>query len=255
MSDVLYAREGDVAVIRLNRPDELNAVTPDMLDLLAATFHRAAADGARAALITGQGRAFCAGASLSSGGAAGDLGEKLVLHYNPVAEAMANLPIPIVSAVNGPAAGAGVSFALGADIVIAARSAYLLLAFANIGLVPDAGATWLIAKGAGRAKLLEMALLGERLPAHEALEAGLVTRVVDDGVVFDTAMAFAHRLAAMPTIALGLIRAQVKAALSGTLSETLALEAAHQARAGSSEDFREGVTAFLQKRKPEFRGK
>lgn len=256
MSDdtVLYARDGDVAVIRLNRPDELNAVTLEMLDLLAATFRHAVTDGARAVLLTGEGRAFCAGASLKQG-LAGDLGDRLREHYNPVQQVMADLPIPIVSAMNGPAAGAGASIALGADIVIAARSSYLLLAFANIGLVPDAGATWLIAKAAGRAKVLEMALLGERLAAHDAMEAGLVTHVADESAVFDTAMGYARRLAAMPTVALGLIRKQVKAALSGTLEETLALEAEHQTLASNSADFQEGVAAFLEKRKPEFKGK
>jgi 2-(1,2-epoxy-1,2-dihydrophenyl)acetyl-CoA isomerase len=251
---ILYALDGDVAVVRLNRPDELNAVTLDMLDLLAASLRRAVEDGARAVLLTGEGRAFCAGASLKDG-SGGDPGDRLRNHYNPVQQAMADLPIPIVTAMNGPAAGAGASLALGADIVIAARASYLLLAFANIGLVPDAGATWLIAKAAGRAKVLEMALLGERLSAHDAMEAGLLTYVVDDGVVFDTAMSYARRLAAMPTVALGLIRKQIKAALSGTLEETLALEAEHQSVAARSQDFQEGVAAFLQKRKPEFKGR
>jgi 2-(1,2-epoxy-1,2-dihydrophenyl)acetyl-CoA isomerase len=252
---VLYEIDGDVAVIRLNRPEELNAVTLDMLDLLAASVRRSAEDGARALVITGQGKGFCAGASLSGGKAMQDLGANLREHYNPVQQAMADLPIPIVSAVNGPAAGAGVAFALGADIVVAARSAYFLLAFANIGLVPDAGATWLVAKGAGRAKALEMALLGERLSAHDAEAAGLVTAVTDENTVFTTAMDYARRLAAKPTVALGLIRKQVKAALAGTLEETLAIEADHQSIAGGTEDFREGVMAFLQKRKPEFKGR
>lgn len=257
MSDdtILYALDGDVAVVRLNRPEELNAVTLPMLDMLAATLQRAVDDGARAVLLTGEGRAFCAGASLKDGSGGGDLGDRLRNHYNPVQRTMADLPIPIVTALNGPAAGAGAALALGADIVIAGTQSYLLLAFANIGLVPDAGATWLIAKAAGRAKVLEMALLGERLAAHDAQAAGLVTHVVDESAVFETAMHYARRLAAMPTIALGLIRKQVKAALSGTLEETLALEAEHQSLAARSQDFQEGVAAFLQKRKPEFKGK
>jgi len=256
LSDILYERDGDVAVIRLNRPDELNALTMSMLDLLAATLKRAVDEGARAVLLTGEGRAFCSGASLkdmSPGG--GDPGDRLRNHYNPVQQTMADLPIPIVTAIKGPAAGAGAALALGADIVIAASNSYLLLAFANIGLVPDAGATWLVAKAAGRAKVLEMALLGERLHAQDAHEAGLVTRVVDESALMDTAMGYAHRLAAMPTLALGLIRKQVRVALSGTLEETLALEAEHQTVAGRSEDFQEGVAAFLQKRKAEFKGR
>ncbi|UZK67032.1 enoyl-CoA hydratase-related protein [Sphingomonas sp. M1-B02] len=257
MSDqpILYTLDGDVAVIRLNRPDELNALTLDMLDLLAATLQRAVDDGARAVLLTGEGRAFCSGASLKQFGGSGDAGDRLRNHYNPVSQAMADLPIPIVSAINGPAAGAGVSIALGADIVIAGTHSCLLLAFANIGLVPDAGATWLIAKAAGRAKLLEMALLGEKLSAHDAKEAGLVTHVADETALFDVAMHYARRLASMPTLALGLIRKQAKAALSGTLEETLALEAAHQSVAARSEDFQEGVAAFLGKRVPEFKGR
>ncbi|RYD92046.1 MAG: 2-(1,2-epoxy-1,2-dihydrophenyl)acetyl-CoA isomerase [Sphingomonadales bacterium] len=253
---ILYERDGDVAIIRLNRPDELNALTMAMLDLLTATLKRAADDGARAVLLTGAGRAFCSGASLRAmEPGVGDPGDRLRDHYNPVQQAMADLPIPIVSAINGPAAGAGAAIALGADIVIAGTNAYLLLAFANIGLVPDAGATWLIAKAAGRAKVLEMALLGERLSAHDAKDAGLVTHVVDESALFDTAMGYARRLAAKPTVALGLIRKQVKAALSGTLEESLALEAEHQSVAARTSDFQEGVAAFLQKRKPEFKGK
>jgi 2-(1,2-epoxy-1,2-dihydrophenyl)acetyl-CoA isomerase len=168
---------------------------------------------------------------------------------------MAELPIPIVSAVGGAAAGAGVSIALAADIVVMAQSAYLLLAFANIGLVPDAGATWLIGKAAGRAKLLEMALLGERLPAGEALEAGLVNRVVEDGALADVAHGLATKLAGMPTVALGLIRKQVGAALSGTLAETLEIEADHQSIAAKTEDCREAIAAFLAKREPHFTGR
>ncbi|WP_066794567.1 enoyl-CoA hydratase-related protein [Sphingomonas soli] len=253
---ILYTRDGDVAVVRLNRPDELNALTLDMLDALRATFRQAVADGARAVLLTGEGRAFCSGASLKGmDSRGGDAGDRLRNHYNPLQQTMADLPIPIVSAVNGAAAGAGASLALGADIVIAGSNSYLLLAFANIGLVPDAGATWLIAKAAGRAKVLEMALLGDRLSAHDAKEAGLVTHVVDESALFETAMGYARRLAAMPTVALGMIRKQVKAALSGTLEEALALEAEQQSAAARSQDFQEGVAAFLQKRKPEFKGK
>jgi len=257
MSDVLIAMEGQVAVVRLNRPERLNALSHDMLDLLRETLLKAVAGGARAVLLTGEGRAFCSGADLAAS-AAGmglrDPGESLRGHYNPLAETFAALPIPIVTAVNGAAAGAGASLALLGDIVVMARSAYLLLAFANIGLVPDAGATWLVAKSAGRAKALEMALLGERMTADDALSAGMVSRVVDDAALMDEAMGVAQKLASMPTKALGMIRKQVAAALTGTLSSTLEVEADHQSAAAKTEDFREGVTAFLQKRKAEFTG-
>lgn len=253
---ILYALADGVATIRLNRPDRLNAITPELLGLLGETLKRAVAEGARAVLLTGEGRAFCSGAELGGfSGQAPDLGELLETHYHPVVEALSALPIPIVSAINGPAAGAGASLALAGDIVVMARSAYLLLAFANIGLVPDAGATWLIARAAGRAKALEMALLGERMGADAALDCGLVTRVVDDEAVLETATALARKLAAMPTLALGMIRGQVKAALTGSLSETLAIEATNQRAAGFSEDFVEGVTAFAQKRTPDFKGR
>lgn len=254
---VLFEMDGEVAIVRLNRPDRLNAVTPEMLDLIAATVRRAADEGARSILVTGEGRAFCSGADLAAprGESSRDLGDSLRNHYNPMTEAFAASPIPIVNAINGPAAGAGAAIALAGDIIVMAKSSYLLLAFANIGLVPDAGSTWLIAKAAGRAKVLEMALLGERLKADEALEAGLATAVVEDDALFETAMTYARRLAGMPTVSLGLIRKQVAAALTGTLTETLEIEAVHQRLASQTEDFREGVTAFLQKRKPEFKGK
>ncbi|MGF7147781.1 2-(1,2-epoxy-1,2-dihydrophenyl)acetyl-CoA isomerase [Sphingomonas zeicaulis] len=258
MSDalILYAVADDIATIRLNRPDRLNAITPDLLDDLRRGFQRAVSDGARAVLITGEGRAFCSGAELGDiTTGIPDLGQLLETHYHPLVELMASLPIPIVSAINGPAAGAGASLALSGDIIVMARSAYLLLAFANIGLVPDAGATWLIAKGAGRAKVLEMALLGERMSAEDARDAGLVTRVVDDEALLETAQALAAKLAAMPTLALGMIRKQVGVALDGTLTETLAVEAANQHVAGRSADFLEGVLAFTEKRKPEFKGR
>ncbi|MCW4460147.1 enoyl-CoA hydratase-related protein [Sphingomonas sp. BT-65] len=254
---VLYALDKGVATLRLNRPDRLNAVTGEMLDLIRASLLRAVNEGARAVLLTGEGRAFCSGADLMARADGGpvDPADNLEFHYHPLAETLSKLPIPVVTAVNGPAAGAGVGIALAGDIVVMARSAYLLLAFSNIGLVPDCGATWLVAKSAGRAKALEMALLGEKMSADDAFDSGLVARVVEDDALLATAGEIAAKLAAKPTIALGLIRAQVKAALNSTLSETLSIEAQHQRIAGKTEDFREGVMAFIQKRPPEFKGK
>lgn len=254
---LLYQRDGSVATITLNRPERLNALTYEMLLDIPRVLARAADEGARTILITGAGRAFCSGAELGPDNASPDrdLGKVMEQYYNPIALAFARSPIPIVSAINGPAVGAGASIAMWADIIVAARSSYLLLAFANIGLVPDCGSTWLIAKGAGRVKALEMALLGERMPAEEALAAGLVTRVVDDADLLETARGMADKLAAMPPLAMSMIRQQIRAVLDDGLIGALQMEIEHQRRAGDSADFAEGVAAFIEKRKANFQGR
>jgi len=257
LSDTILhsAVESGVLTLTLDRPDRLNALSTDLLAELTRALDEGVESGARAVLLTGAGRAFCSGADLAGeGGAGGNLGDTLATYYHPLFLRLADLGIPVVCAVNGPAVGAGVALALAADIVVMAQSAYLQLAFVNVGLVPDAGATWLLAKSAGRAKALEMALLGERMTAEEAKAAGLVARVVDDEALMAEARGIARRLAAGPTIAIGLIRRQVATALTHDLAETMALEAGNQTLAGRTEDFREGVRAFLQKRAPEFRG-
>lgn len=253
---LLSALESGVLGLTLDRPERLNALSTGLLAALTRALDEGVAAGARAVLITGAGRAFCSGADLARDeGVGSDLGETLATFYHPLFQRIAALDIPVVSAVNGPAVGAGVALALSADIVVMARSAYLQLGFVNIGLVPDAGATWLVAKSAGRAKALEMALLGEAMSADEAKDAGLVARVVDDAALADVAQSIAHRLAHGPTIAVGLIRKQVAAALNASLVETMTREAANQTAAGRTSDFREGVMAFLGKRAPEFRGR
>ena len=243
-----------VATLTFNRPDRLNALIPAMFGEIHAAIDAALGQDARALVLTGAGRAFCSGADLQAGGAGRDLGESVDRYYNPLATRLADLDIPVVTAVNGAAAGAGCGIALAGDIVVMARSAYLLLAFVNIGLVPDCGATWRVARGAGRAKALELALLGERLPAEEALATGLATRVVDDDAVVAEAQAIARRLANGPTRAIAMIRQQVAAALSSTLAESLAVERDNQRRAGATADFAEAVRAFGEKRMPTFRG-
>lgn len=253
---LIYALEGGVVTITLNRPERMNALSVTLLSELAQAVLQAQADGARVLVLTGAGNAFCSGADMigDGGGMPDDLGDLLEIYYRPAMQALADANIPVLSAINGPAVGAGLSFALAADIVVMARSAYLMLAFANIGLVPDAGVTWLIAKSAGRAKVLEMALLGEKMSADQAFDAGLVARVVDDDAVMAEAMKIATKLARGPSVALNMIRKQVAAALNSTLVETFEIETANQRIAGHTRDFREAVTAFAEKRKPEFRG-
>lgn len=255
MSDDLirYASDGRVATITLNRPDRINALSPALLAALVAATERARADGVRAVLLAGEGRGFCSGADLAAG-LPEDLGALLRDHYEPAIRAIRDLPVPVVAAVQGAAAGAGCALALAADLVVAGEGAYFLLAFANIGLVPDAGATWSVAKAVGRARAMEMALLGERIAARQALEWGLINRVVPDEELLTAAQALAGRLADAPTVTLGMIRGAVNAALDLSYSDILELEAANQAAAGRTADFREAVTAFGEKRAPIFKG-
>ncbi|MGH6780539.1 MAG: enoyl-CoA hydratase-related protein [Sphingomonadaceae bacterium] len=255
-ANIRYDLADNVATITLNRPDRLNAITPALFEDVSAALDQAVDEGARAILLTGEGRAFCSGADLQAeGGLPDDPGELLDSHYNPLAEKFASLPIPVVSAVNGLAAGAGCSVALWGDQILAARSAYFLLAFVNIGLVPDAGATWLVAKAVGRARALEMMLLGERVPAEKALEWGLINKVVDDAALAGEARTLAVRLANGPTLAMALIRRSVRRALTNDLTDVLARERIDQKTAGASADFKEGVTAFLEKRAARYEGK
>ena len=246
-----------MATITLARPDSLNALNAAMVDELRAAVESLPASGARCLLITGEGRGFSSGADLAGGadGLPDDAGIALEKHFNPLVEALFALDVPVVAAVNGPAAGAGASLALCADLVIAARSAYFLQAFVNIGLIPDAGATWLLPRLVGRARALEMMMLGERIGAEQALEWGLIARVTGDEFLAEEAVALATRLAQGPTVALGLIRRLAREAAHLSLGDALAAERAAQREAGRSEDFKAAVVAFLQKRQPRFEGK
>ncbi|HYI64803.1 MAG TPA: enoyl-CoA hydratase-related protein [Allosphingosinicella sp.] len=245
-----------MATITLNRPESLNALNAAMLDELRAAVESLAASGARALLFAGEGRGFSSGADIAgSGGLPDDVGAALEAHFNPLIEAVFALPIPVVAAVNGPCAGAGCSLALAADIVIAGRSAYFLQAFINIGLIPDAGATWLLPRLAGRARALEMMMLGERVSAEQALDWGMIARVVDDEALLPEAKALAARLAQGPTAAYALIRRLARDSAHLGLAEALAAERVAQREAGRTEDFKQGVTAFLQKRPPSFDGR
>ncbi len=252
----LEQNAGRFATLTIARPERLNAMDGQTVDEMRAAVAEVAASDARCLLLAGEGRAFSSGADLAaSGGLPQDAGAALEKHFNPLVEALFALDIPVVAAVRGPAAGAGCSLALAADIVIAARSAYFLQAFVNIGLIPDAGATWLLPRLAGRARAMEMMMLGERIPAEQALAWGLVSRVVEDEALDEEAAALAARLANGPTVALGLIRKLAHEAAQRPLTEALATERVAQRTAGESADFKAGVMAFLAKRQPTFEGR
>ena len=251
---IRFTLEGKVATITLDRPDRLNALSFAAFGEINTALDEAEAGGARVVLLTGEGRAFCSGADLAGEGLPADLGEPIDRYYNPLTRRLAAMDMVFLTAINGPAVGAGAGFALLGDMVLMARSAYLQLAFVNIGLVPDAGTSWLVARAVGRARAMELALLGERIEAEQALDWGLVNRVVEDALLREEAMKLAHRLAAAP-LAASLIRRQMRAAFESTLDETLDTERANQRLAGRSADFAEGVSAFLEKRLPRFEGK
>jgi 2-(1,2-epoxy-1,2-dihydrophenyl)acetyl-CoA isomerase len=245
-----------VATVTIARPEKLNALSAQTVDELTAAVGEARSGGARCLLLTGEGRGFSSGADLASGGGLpSDAGEALEKHFNPLIEAVFDLPCPVVAAVNGPCAGAGCSLALAADIVIAGRSTYFLQAFVNIGLIPDAGATWLLPRLAGRARAMEMMLLGERVPAEQAAQWGLISRVVEDEHLMSEAVLLATNLARGPTVALGLIRRLARNAEQLSLGEALAAERVAQREAGDTQDFKGAVVAFLQKHQPRFEGR
>lgn len=255
---------GAVGVLTLNHPEVMNAVSPEMLKglMAAMSFIEKPATGLRALVMTGEGRGFCAGANLSGGPSSNefgpqerDAGAALETIYHPFLRRLRNLRMPFITAVNGAAAGVGMSFALMGDMILAGKSAYFLQAFRRIGLVPDGGSTWLLPRLVGLARAKELSLLGEKLSAEKALEWGLINRVYDDALLLDHAMTLAQDLAAGPTVALGLIRGLYWDSPMNSYEEQLDAERQAQKVAGRAEDFGEGVAAFLQKRKAEFKGR
>jgi 2-(1,2-epoxy-1,2-dihydrophenyl)acetyl-CoA isomerase len=257
-------REGAAATIELNRPDTLNAWNAQLgRDLLAAITAVAQDDAVRAVVVTGAGRAFSAGADLRdlSGReqrtpeGVPDVRRVLTERYHPIITTIRTMPKPVLAAVNGPAVGIGLSLALAADLVIAAESAYLLLAFVNIGLVPDGGSSLFVPTRVGFARATEMAMLGERVPAAQALDWGLVNRVVPDDAFADEVEALRDRLAAGPTRSYAGAKRQLNHWLYARMEEQLELEADVQQEMVGSPDFAEGVAAFIQKRPPAFGGR
>src|SRR5688572_13317334 len=258
MEPVLVSLEAGVLRLTLNRPDTLNAFTVAMTQALAAAFTRAEAEAAvRCVLITGAGRGFCAGQDLTERDMNAkdiDLGGGLDTRYNPLILRMRALEKPIVCAVNGVAAGAGANFALACDLVIAARSASFIQAFVKIGLVPDCGGSYFLPRLAGTQRAMALAMTGERLSAEDAERYGLIWKVVDDNALEDVAAKMAENLAAGPTRSLGLIKKAIYDSAGNSLAAQLDLERDLQREVGRGTDYREGVTAFLEKRKPSFTG-
>lgn len=257
-SPVLYQVDGAVATITLNRPDVLNALnTPLMLALREALTQAQTDEAVRAVIVTGAGRGFSAGADLasSSPGGGSDPGSTLRDRYHPVITLMRSMPKPIISAVNGVAAGAGMSIAMAGDIILAGRSASFLQAFSKIGLVPDAGSTWFLPRYVGDVRARAMAILADRISAEDAKSFGLVWQVCEDDALQSQAREMAAKLASMPTRAYAMIKEALNDSHQRDLPAQLELEAELQMKAAKTEDFREGVAAFLQKRPPQFKGR
>jgi 2-(1,2-epoxy-1,2-dihydrophenyl)acetyl-CoA isomerase len=262
VSDTVKAEVADgLLTLTLNRPDKLNSFNEEMHLALRAAMQRAHDEnGIRAVLLTGAGRGFCAGQDLADrdprkDAAPPDLGFTIETFYNPLIRQIRSLDKPIVCAVNGVAAGAGANIALACDIVLAARSAKFIQAFAKIGLVPDSGGTWSLAQLLGEARAKALALTAEPLAAETAAAWGLIWRVVDDAELTTEAEALGRKLAAGPTFGFGLIKRAIQASAGNTLDQQLDLERDLQRRAGRSADFAEGVMAFLDKRPAEFTGR
>ncbi|OZM58177.1 2-(1,2-epoxy-1,2-dihydrophenyl)acetyl-CoA isomerase [Lottiidibacillus patelloidae] len=252
---IKYEVKNGVAWLTLNRPDKLNAFTEQMNTEVGKAVKQAAKDKeVRCLVIAGAGKAFCSGEDLGSIGEETNHGEILRNRYNPMIMTLANFEKPIVAAINGAAAGAGMSLALACDFRIASEKASFIEAFIHVGLVPDSGNLFYLPRLVGHAKALELAVLGEKIKAEQAKELGLVTKVVPADSLEEETAAFAERLATMPTKAIGLIKRYLRESWESSLDEMLEKEAYAQRTAGLTEDHQEGVNAFLEKRRPQFKG-
>jgi 2-(1,2-epoxy-1,2-dihydrophenyl)acetyl-CoA isomerase len=255
MSEPLVLIETTAAVrkLTLNRPASLNSFTSAMHRELRAALDAAASDaGVRCLVITGAGRGFCAGQDLNDPEVGTNVGQVVERIYKPLALRIASMPVPVIAMVNGVAAGAGANFALGCDLVIAARSASFIQAFSKIGLIPDCGGTWLLPRLVGRGRAIGLAMTGDKLSAEAAERMGLIWSVVDDAALQDQTMALAQRLAAMPVKALAATRRTIDESIMLDYASALSLEARVQNEMGAQADFREGVAAFLEKRAAKF---
>lgn len=251
--------DGDIAVVTLCRPEARNAMNRQFFEDFQSILKSLSKDDnrARALLLLAEGKGFCAGADLKdqTGEMPPNLGDMLRQNYHPLITELKNLPMPTIVAINGAVAGAGMSLACAFDIAIAARDAYFLQAFINIALVPDAGSTYFLPRMVGRARAAAMMMTGEPLPAERALEFGIISEITEPDDLIPRARNIAGKLAAMPTQALFSIRKLLDSSENNTLAKQLEAEAIAQQAAGHSRDFMEGITAFLQKRPPEFKGK
>jgi 2-(1,2-epoxy-1,2-dihydrophenyl)acetyl-CoA isomerase len=260
-SAILLDVRDSVARVTLNRPDRLNSFTVAMHGELRAALDRIKADSSvRVLLLTGAGRGFCAGQDLGDravtpGAAPVDLGHSIETYYRPLVLTLRSLPLPVVCAVNGVAAGAGANIALACDIVVATRSASFLQAFCKIGLIPDSGGTYFLSRLVGTARAMGLAMLGDKLTAEQAAEWGLIWKCIDDGEFAGAVDALVTQLAKAPTRGLAAIKRALYAAEGNALAAQLDLERDLQRELGYSDDYREGVAAFLAKRAPNFTGR
>jgi 2-(1,2-epoxy-1,2-dihydrophenyl)acetyl-CoA isomerase len=258
MSLILTQTEGAVLKLSLNRPDKYNSFNREMALELQAHLDNAASDeNIRAVYLTGEGKAFCAGQDLAEAIDANGPGLKTIVseHYNPLILKIRNLEKPVVCGVNGVAAGAGANIALACDVIIAANSASFIQAFSKIGLVPDSGGTFFLPRLVGFQRAMALAMLGEKVLAVEAAQMGMIYKAVEDDFLQNEGMQIAATLSNMPTKALGLTKKLFNQGLVNTLEKQLELEGKLQVEASQTNDYKEGVTAFLEKRKPVFKGK